>query len=165
MKIKQIPSPNFGPRKGVNAPDMILIHYTGMESANAAMERLCDPGPEVSAHYLISDAGEITQMVAEEHRAWHAGISEWMGESDINSCSIGIELDNPGPLENLPPFSEPQMASLEWLIENIQSRWAIPKSRILGHEHVAPGRKADPGPKFDWARLGINIARTLKSCN
>ena len=102
MKIKQTPSPNFGPRKGVSAPDMILIHYTAMESAASAIARLCDPEPEVSAHYLISGAGEITQMVAEEHRAWHAGQSEWMGESDINSCSIGIELDNTGAVRKPP---------------------------------------------------------------
>jgi len=132
---------------------MILIHYTGMETAEAAIARLCDPTPEVSAHYVISEAGRITQLVAEDRRAWHAGVSEWEGETDINSCSIGIELANPGPLEDLPPFPEPQMAALEELIADIQTRREIPSTRILGHEQVAPGRKFDPGPKFDWARL------------
>jgi len=93
-------------------------------------------------------------MVEEACRAWHAGVSLWEGVEDINSCSIGIELANPGPLEELPPFPEAQMAALEWLIADIQVRWDIPVSRILGHQEVAPGRKFDPGPKFDWARLG-----------
>ena len=150
----QIPSPNFGERKGVSAPDMIIIHYTAMETAEAAITRLCDPGPEVSAHYLIDEKGIIVRMVEEVHRAWHAGVSTWEGAHDINSCSIGIELANPGPLEDHPPFSEAQMAALEWLVADIQTRWVIPNSRILGHEQVAPGRKFDPGPKFDWARLG-----------
>lgn len=153
MRIIQRPSPNFGERKGVSRPDMILIHYTGMETCEAAIARLCDPGPEVSAHYVISEAGQITQLVAEDRRAWHAGLSEWEGETDINSRSIGIELANPGPLDDLPPFPEPQMTALEWLIADIRTRWAIPDARILGHSNVAPGRKADPGPKFDWARI------------
>lgn len=153
MKIAQIPSPNFGPRKGVTGPDMILIHYTGMMTAEAAIARLCDPEPEVSAHYVISEAGEVTQLVAEEQRAWHAGLSEWEGQTDINSCSIGIELANSGPLEDFPPFPEPQMIALVSLTRDIQSRHNIPHTRILGHSDVAPGRKADPGPKFDWARL------------
>jgi len=104
-------------------------------------------------------------MVGEEHRAWHAGASKWGNETDINSCSIGIELDNPGPLENFPPFPETQMAALEWLIGEIKTRWTIPNTRILGHEHVAPGRKIDPGPKFDWMRIGVNIGETIESCN
>lgn len=160
MKITQTPSPNHGPRKGVDAPDMILIHYTAMETAAAAIARLCDPGPEVSAHYLICEDGKITQMVPEDRRAWHAGVSCWDGEEDINSCSIGIELANPGPLNALPPFPERQMSALEWLIADIRTRWAIPVSRILGHEDVAPGRKFDPGPKFDWARIRAQCEKT-----
>ena len=153
MYIRHVPSPNHGVRKGGSGPDMILIHYTGMETAEAAIARLCDPGPEVSAHYLISETGEITQMVDEARRAWHAGVSRWEGQEDINSCSIGIELANPGPLLDLPPFPEPQMAALEGLIADIRARWDIPDTRILGHEEVAPGRKFDPGPKFDWVRV------------
>ena len=153
MVIRELSSPNYGERKGIDAPNMILIHYTGMETAEAALARLCDPGPEVSAHYLIDETGEITRLVEETCRAWHAGVSAWEGVKDINSCSIGIELANPGPLEDLPPFPDAQMTALEWLITDIQSRWSIPDRRILGHEDVAPGRKSDPGPKFDWARL------------
>lgn len=155
MKMKCIPSPNFGARKGNASPDMIVIHYTAMESAQAAIARLCDPEPEVSAHYVIAEDGAITRLVEEDCRAWHAGQSHWQGVNDINSCSIGIELANPGPLEELPPFPEPQMAALELLIADVQRRWSIPPERILGHEHVAPERKSDPGPKFDWARLGL----------
>jgi len=153
MKITQVPSPNHGERKDCDQPDMIVIHYTGMETAEAAVARLCDPAPEVSAHYLISEDGQITQMVDETRRAWHAGVSAWEGVTDINSCSIGIELANPGPLLDHPPFPEPQIIALEWLIADIRCRWDIPQSRILGHEQVAPGRKFDPGPKFDWVRL------------
>ena len=158
MKIVQVPSPNFGERKGVLAPDIILIHYTAMETAEAAIARLCDPEPEVSAHYVIDERGSVSQLVEERYRAWHAGVGEWQGNTDINSCSIGIELANPGPLQDLPPFPEPQMAALEALIGEIRVRWDIPMNRILGHEHVSPGRKFDPGPKFDWSRLGIDPA-------
>ncbi len=164
MHITQIPSPNFGPRIGYEGPDMIVIHYTGMESAQAAIARLCDPEPEVSAHYVVEDTGDVCQLVSEAHRAWHAGLSVWAGETDINSCSIGIELCNPGSLQDFPPFPEPQMAALAALIADIQSRWDIPKARILGHEHVAPGRKFDPGPKFDWGRLGLNLGQSVNSC-
>ena len=153
MRITQVPSPNFGERKGIDAPDMIVIHYTAMDTAEAAITRLCDPEPEVSAHYVIDEAGQVTQLVDEVFRAWHAGLSHWEGVDDINSCSIGIELANPGPLMDLPPFPEPQMAALEELIEEISERWDIPVTRILGHEDVAPGRKFDPGPKFDWVRI------------
>lgn len=153
MKIIQRPSPNFGPRKGGVAPDMIIIHYTGMTGTDTALDRLCDPGPEVSAHYLISETGQCYQLVEEAWRAWHAGVGSWDGCMDINSQSIGIELANPGPLLDFPPFPEPQILALETLIADIRSRWVIPSGRILGHADVSPGRKIDPGPKFDWARL------------
>ncbi len=141
---------------------MIVIHYTAMNTAEAAVERLCDPGPEVSAHYVIDEAGRVTQLVDESCRAWHAGVSNWDGVEDINSCSIGIELANPGPLMDLPPFPEAQMAALEGLIAEIKARWNIPLDGIVGHEHVAPGRKFDPGPKFDWARLGIDVTKLTR---
>ena len=146
-------SPNFTERRGVAAPDMVVLHYTGMESAEAALARLCDPGPEVSAHYLIAEDGRIWRLVAEEMRAWHAGVSSWDGERDVNSHSIGIELANPGHELGYPPFPEPQMATMEGLLARCLDRWAILPERVVGHEHVAPGRKIDPGEKFDWPRL------------
>lgn len=120
-----------------------------MQSAKAAIDRLCDPAFEVSAHYLISKKGETYQMVAEDQRAWHAGAGEWRGLDDINSRSIGIELDNTGA----EPFPEPQMVSLERLLIDICSRWSVDPSNIIGHSDMAPGRKCDPGPRFDWSRL------------
>ncbi|MGB3245292.1 MAG: N-acetylmuramoyl-L-alanine amidase [Sulfitobacter sp.] len=143
------PSPNCGPRRNGLRPKLIVIHYTAMTSAQAAVERLCDPSAEVSAHYLIAGTGQITQLVAEDQRAWHAGAGEWGGEDDINSRSIGIELDNRGDH----PFSEPQMCSLEGLLAGIMARWAITPEGVIGHSDMAPGRKFDPGPRFDWARL------------
>ncbi len=120
-----------------------------MDSAQAALERLCDPVHEVSAHYLIGADGAVWQMVREHDRAWHAGAGEWHGYSDINSRSIGIELDNAGTH----PFAEPQMAMLELLLNNIMARWDIAPQSVIGHSDMAPGRKADPGPCFDWQRL------------
>ena len=120
-----------------------------MQSAEAALARLCDPQSEVSAHYLIAASGHVTQMVDETQRAWHAGAGQWRGFDDINSRSIGIELDNRGDH----PFSEPQMVALEDLLIGIRSRWDIAAQDIIGHSDMAPGRKSDPGPRFDWARL------------
>ncbi|WP_227270591.1 N-acetylmuramoyl-L-alanine amidase [Roseobacter weihaiensis] len=143
------PSPNFGPRRDGLTPTIIVLHYTAMPSAEAALERLCDPAAEVSAHYLIAKSGVVTRLVAEAERAWHAGTGEWCGQHDINSRSIGIELDNAGDH----PFPDPQMIALEVLLEDIRSRWPIPPENIIGHSDMAPGRKSDPGPRFDWARL------------
>ena len=143
------PSPNFGARRDGLQPQLIVIHYTAMDSAGAALERLCDPVFELSAHYLIAGDGTLWQLVDERERAWHAGAGAWQGQSDINSRSIGIELDNLG----VHPFAEAQMARLEALLSGIQSRWAIPPDGVIGHSHMAPGRKWDPGPHFDWARL------------
>ncbi len=142
-------SPNCGPRRNGLTPAFIVIHYTAMETAEAALERLCDPTAEVSAHYLIGTRGDVIQMVEEAARAWHAGAGAWCGVDDINSRSIGIELDNRGHH----PFSEPQMAVLEELLRGIMQRWNIPASGVIGHSDMAPGRKTDPGPHFDWARL------------
>lgn len=147
------PSPNFTVRRGVSGPDMVVLHYTGMESAAAAAARLCDPEAEVSAHYLIGEDGTTLQLVAEEMRAWHAGLASWGAVSDVNSHSIGIELANPGHMLGYPPFPEPQMAALERLLGEILGRWAIRPERVLGHACIAPGRKIDPGEKFDWCRL------------
>lgn len=143
------PSPNFGPRRDGLTPSLIVIHYTAMDSAQAALERLCDPAYEVSAHYLIGSDGTLWQMVREEDRAWHAGAGEWRGKTDINSRSVGIELENTGAH----PFSEPQMARLEQVVHQIMARWDIPAEGVIGHSDMAPGRKSDPGPRFDWQRL------------
>ena len=142
-------SPNFGLRRGGLTPSIVVIHYTAMASAEAALARLCDPKAEVSAHYLICREGTVTRMVEEVSRAWHAGAGEWRGFDDINSRSIGIELDNRGDH----PFPEPQMAALERLLGEIRGRWSIKPEDIIGHSDMAPGRKSDPGARFDWARL------------
>ena len=145
-------SPNCGPRRGGARPDMVVLHYTAMAGA-AAADRLCDPAAEVSAHYLVAADGAVLALVPEELRAWHAGASAWGGTSDINSRSIGVELDNPGHHLGYPPFPEPQMAALERLLAGIVPRWSIPPERVVGHACIAPGRKIDPGEKFDWRRL------------
>ncbi len=155
MEIIERSSPNFGPRRGDALPDMVVIHHTAMAGAEAALARLCDPAAEVSAHYLIAADGRVWSLVPETERAWHAGAGRWGDVSDVNSRSIGIELDNPGPLAGFPPFSEPQMAALEELLDGILARWSIPPARIIAHSDMAPGRKADPGPKFDWRRLAL----------
>lgn len=143
------PSPNFGDRRDGAKPSIIVIHYTAMGSADAAIERLCAPEYEVSAHYVIARDGMITQLVKEGDRAWHAGAGEWNGITDVNSHSIGIELDNDG----LTPFAAPLMDTLADLLPKIVARWDIQPENIIGHEDCAPGRKMDPGPKFDWPRI------------
>lgn len=143
------PSPNFGPRQGGQRPRLIVLHYTAMASAEAAIERLCDPIHSVSAHYVIAQDGAVTQLVAEGMRAWHAGAGEWQGQGDVNSRSIGIELDNDGKA----PFAEPLMRRLERLLDDLMARWEIAADGVIGHSDLAPGRKGDPGPMFDWARL------------
>ncbi len=145
------PSPNSGVRRDGLKPDLVVIHYTAMDSAQAALDRLCDPAAEVSAHYLIGSDGTLWQMVQEGQRAWHAGAGQWGGQADINSRSIGIELDNGGGH----PFSESQMATLEHLLSDIVTRHDIQPWRVIGHSDMAPERKQDPGPKFDWDRLAI----------
>ncbi len=147
--MHQRPSPNFGPRRDGLTPTIVVIHYTAMANAEAAIQRLCDPSREVSAHYVIGRDGTPVQLVAEADRAWHAGQGEWRGMTDINSRSIGIELDNRGDH----PFPEPQMMRLELLLREIRSRWPVAPEDVIGHSDMAPGRKSDPGPRFDWARL------------
>ncbi len=147
------PSPNHEPRRHGRRPDLLLLHYTGMDSSDAALDWLTRPEARVSSHYLVDEDGRIVQMVAEAERAWHAGVSHWAGEDDINSCSIGIEIHNPGHVLGYVGFPEPQMAAVEALCRDIVGRNAIPPERVLAHSDVAPARKADPGEKFDWARL------------
>ncbi len=134
-------------------PDLVVLHYTAMASVEAALARLRDPVAEVSAHYLIGETGRIWRLVPEEARAWHAGAGRWGVVGDVNSRSIGIELANAGPLAGFPPFPEPQMAALEMLLGGIMARWGIWPAGVIAHSDMAPGRKADPGPKFDWRRL------------
>lgn len=139
---------------------MLLLHYTGMETAEAAIQRLIDPEAKVSAHYVVEENGGVIRLVDESRRAWHAGQSFWAGETDINGCSIGIELVNPGHEFGYRAYPDAQMAALEQLAGRIVSRYQIPPRRVLGHSDVAPIRKADPGELFDWARLakvGVGI--------
>jgi N-acetylmuramoyl-L-alanine amidase len=146
-------SPNCGPRRGSERPDLILLHYTGMISGEAAEAWLCDAASQVSSHYIVYDDGGIVQMVREADRAWHAGKSYWAGVSDINSCSVGIEIVNPGPEGGYPDFPEKQIEAVIALCQDIAARHAIRPERILAHSDVAPGRKIDPGEKFPWQRL------------
>ncbi len=132
---------------------MLVLHYTGMPDAQAALDRLTDPATKVSTHYLIEDGGRVWRLVPEEKRAWHAGTSYWAGERDINAVSIGVELHNPGHEFGYRPFPEAQMRALEEIARDILSRHPIPRHRVLGHSDVAPARKQDPGELFDWERL------------
>lgn len=145
------PSPNFGERRNGRAPSIIVIHYTAMESAGAALDRLCALEHEVSCHYLIAANGALFQLVDEDMRAWHAGQGSWCGASDVNSRSIGIELDNRG----CSPFPAAQMMMLERLLGDVMGRHSIPAKQVLGHSDLAVGRKADPGGRFDWRRLAL----------
>jgi N-acetylmuramoyl-L-alanine amidase len=147
------PSPNYDERSDSRSPDMILLHYTGMPDATAALERLCDPASKVSSHYLVFEDGHIVQMVEERCRAWHAGQSFWAGKDDINSCSIGIEIVNPGHDYGYPDFPKRQIAAVTALCRGIATRRAIPTLRVLAHSDVAPARKRDPGEKFPWRIL------------
>lgn len=148
-----LPSPNIEPRQNGRKPEMIILHYTGMDEAMAACRWLCNPVSKVSCHYLIDERGKIIQMVDEDMRAWHAGVSSWKGENDINSCSIGIEIHNPGHSSGYPDYPEAQMLAVVALCKDIIARYGIHSTCVLGHSDIAPLRKIDPGEKFDWARL------------
>jgi N-acetylmuramoyl-L-alanine amidase len=148
-----VPSPNHDERKHGKPPDMIVLHYTGMASAQAALDRLCSAESKVSSHYFVFEDGRIVQSVQEARRAWHAGVSSWMGESDINSHSIGIEIANPGHDFGYPDFPKRQIAAVIALCRGIIARREIPVDRVLGHSDVAPSRKQDPGEKFPWRLL------------
>lgn len=151
MSYIETPSPNFDARTA--PPDMIVLHYTGMKTGKAALERLCDPDARVSAHYMIEEDGRIFSLVPEERRAWHAGRSYWAGEKNVNAVSIGVEIVNPGHEFGYRPYPEAQIDALIELLADIRSRWSIPDNRILGHSDVAPDRKEDPGELFPWRRL------------
>ena len=154
-------SPNHGDRRG-RAPDSIVLHYTGMPTAEGALAQLCNPQAEVSAHYFVFEDGRIVQLVPEERRAWHAGRSSWFDETDMNSASIGVEIVNPGHDGGMPPFPDAQIDAVIALCADIAARRAIAPERILAHSDIAPGRKVDPGEKFPWARLaaeGVGVWR------
>jgi N-acetylmuramoyl-L-alanine amidase len=153
MTIRSRPSPNHGPRPSPGRIDLLILHYTGMESAEAALARLCDPAAEVSAHYLVDEDGTAWQLVDESRRAWHAGQAFWAGATNINDRSIGIELANPGHEHGHRPFPEAQIAALETLCRDILARHSIAPERVLGHSDIAPERKTDPGELFPWERL------------
>jgi N-acetylmuramoyl-L-alanine amidase len=153
MKLIDRPSPNHDARPDGQPVDILLLHYTDMESAEAALSRMTDPAARVSAHYCIDEDGTVYRLVAEDRRAWHAGVSFWAGARDINARSIGIELVNPGHSCGYRPFPEAQMRVLEDLAGAILARHPIPPHRVLGHSDVAPARKIDPGELFDWRRL------------
>jgi N-acetylmuramoyl-L-alanine amidase len=159
MKLIARPSPNHDDRGGA-AIDMLVLHYTGMTSGAAAINRLCDPAAKVSAHYTIDEDGTVYAHVPEARRAWHAGVSYWAGGDNINSRSIGIEIVNPGHEFGYRTFPEAQIAALIELCTGILSRHPIPPSRVLGHSDVAPARKEDPGELFPWpclAKVGIGL--------
>ena len=149
--VRDVPSPNFDARRG--PPDMLVLHYTGMQSAEAAIARLCDPEAKVSAHYVVDEDGSILKLVPEERRAWHAGRGVWLGETDCNAASIGIEIVNPGHEFGYRDFPEVQVDALISLIADIRTRWTIPDNRIIAHSDLAPERKQDPGERFPWKRL------------
>jgi N-acetylmuramoyl-L-alanine amidase len=148
-----IPSPNYGERNKGRAVDMIVLHYTGMPDVEGAIAQLCTPGTDVSAHYIVLEDGRIVQSVPEAKRAWHAGVSQWGGEDDINSCSIGIEIINRGHDWGYPDFPLRQIAAVIALCRGIMLRRNVPAHRVLAHSDVAPSRKKDPGEKFPWHSL------------
>ncbi|MEM7767348.1 MAG: N-acetylmuramoyl-L-alanine amidase [Pseudomonadota bacterium] len=163
MRITFDPSPNFNARK---APvDVLVLHYTGMETGAAAIARLKDPAAEVSAHYVVREDGVVVQMVAEAERAWHAGVSRWQGDGDLNSRSVGVEIVNGGhdvPLADgtLPPYPAVQVAAVVSLSSAVLARHRICPTRVVGHSDIAPGRKRDPGEHFPWralAQAGIGL--------
>lgn len=148
------PSPNWNERK---LPiSMVVLHYTGMETAEAALERLCSEHAEVSAHYMIEENGTVHRLVREDRRAWHAGRSYWRGVTDVNSAAIGIELVNPGHEFGYRPFPDAQMEALLPLLADMVQRHDIPRANVVGHSDVAPARKEDPGELFDWDLLAAH---------
>ena len=148
-----VPSPTHDERKDGRAPDIILLHYTGMQNAQQALNRLCSRNSKVSSHYFVFEDGRIVQSVQESRRAWHAGESHWAGETDINSASIGVEIANPGHDFDYPDFPSRQIAAVIALCRGIVARRGIRPDRVLAHSDVAPSRKRDPGEKFPWRLL------------
>jgi N-acetylmuramoyl-L-alanine amidase len=151
MQLIEAPSPNYDARTA--PPDMVVLHYTGMPTGQAALDRLRDPEAKVSAHYLVEEDGRVFRLVPEERRAWHAGVSFWKGRRNLNGVSVGVEIVNPGHEFGYRPFPEAQVAAVIALLDDIRGRWTIEDANIVGHSDVAPDRKADPGELFPWRRL------------
>ncbi len=151
--MQQYISPNFGERRDGAIPQFVLLHYTDMATAHLALERLCDPDSQVSAHYLISRWGQVFSLVPEDMRAWHAGVGSYAGITDMNSHSIGVELDHPGGSFPDMAFASVQLQALLGLLAGIMGQWSMPLHRVVGHSDFAPGRKFDPGHQFPWAML------------
>lgn len=154
------PSPNHGERLDVVGPDIILLHYTGMTTADGALSWLCNPESQVSSHYFVFEDGRVIQMVPETRRAWHAGKSTWAGDQDINSRSIGIEIANQGHPGGLPEFPKKQVDAVIELCRDCGQRWNIAPERVLAHSDVAPIRKVDPGEKFPWTSCRRTVSVT-----
>jgi N-acetylmuramoyl-L-alanine amidase len=154
---REIPSPNWNER--LCPIDMVVLHYTEMKPVEAALERMCDPAAEVSAHYCITEEGEVIRLVPEDKRAWHAGRSYWRGQHDVNSASIGIELDHPGHALGYRNFADAQIEALIPLLDSIVRRYKIPYANVVAHSDIAPARKIDPGELFPW-----NLLSRYKLC-
>ena len=151
MNLVEAPSPNFDARTA--PPSILVLHYTGMKTGAEALARLRDPEARVSSHYVVEEDGRVFRLVAEERRAWHAGVSYWRGRRNVNGDSIGIEIVNPGHEWGYRPFPEAQVAAVSDLVADIRTRWEIEDRDIVGHSDVAPARKDDPGELFPWKRL------------
>jgi N-acetylmuramoyl-L-alanine amidase len=153
MRIVSCASPNHDARPKGGPVDILVLHYTGMKTADEALARLTDPAARVSAHYTIGSDGRVFAHVPEDRRAWHAGVSYWAGEQNVNARSIGIELVNPGHEFGYVPFPREQIGALIDLARGILARHPIPSHRVIGHSDVAPARKTDPGELFPWKQL------------
>jgi len=151
MNVIEAPSPNFDARTA--PPEILVLHYTGMRTGPEALDRLRDPAAKVSAHYMVEEDGRVFRLAPEERRAWHAGVSYWKGQRNINGVSIGVEIVNPGHEFGYRPFPDAQIAAVIELIADIRTRWTIDNDQIVGHADVAPARKQDPGELFPWKRL------------
>lgn len=155
MKITLHPSPNYDARGDVPL-DMLILHYTGMPTAEEALARLCNENSKVSAHYFIDEGGQVRQLVDDSKRAWHAGVASWRGYDNINARSLGIEIVNPGHEGGLPDFPEAQIMSVITLCQELVTAYGIEPRNVVGHSDVAPARKQDPGEKFPWERLAAS---------
>ncbi len=160
MRVFDAPSPNHDDRPAATPVDTIVLHYTGMKTAAAALARLCDSAARVSSHYLVEEDGKVWRLVPEGRRAWHAGVSFWRGHTALNDRSIGIEIVNPGHEHGYRDFPVLQMAAVCDLCLDIFSRHPVPARNVVAHSDIAPERKEDPGERFDWeglAREGVGL--------